>query len=77
MTLQWHGPHYVTSRNHMGTARLGSIVAVSEDPLEFEAAGASHRPARFWTFGEAQGYLEGPGNRPTVTPEIWQKELNQ
>lgn len=75
MTASWHGPHYVTSHNHMEITRLGSIVAVSEDPLEFEAAGASHRPARFWTFGEAQGYLEGPGNRAAVLRSVWEREM--
>jgi hypothetical protein len=71
---QWHGPHLVIAENQQETERLGSITAEPVDPpMAYVAAGLFHRLRTFNTFGDAQQYLEAPGNRRAV--ENWEGEL--
>ena len=71
---QWHGPHLVLVRDNIEVARLGSIAAEPVDPpMAYQAAGVCHRLVVVNWFGEAQDYLEGPGNRAPVLE--YEKEL--
>lgn len=76
MSTQWHGWHLCQVEDHQEVQRLGSIRALdftrqARPITEFEAAGLYHRPASFWSFGEAQAYLESPGNQPPL--RAWQE----
>lgn len=79
MTL-WHGWHLSEVTNHTETCRLGAVCpepvqSCGDPPSEYVASGVYHRPARFWTFAEAQAYLDGRGNRRSVGGEVWAAEL--
>ena len=74
----WHGPHLSVVERHQEVERLGSIRAMdqaSNRPVEWLACGVYHRLASFWSFGEAQAYLDGRGNRAPVSAEAWSAEL--
>lgn len=74
MTRQWHGSHLVIAENDQETERLGSIAAEPVDPpMAYVAAGLFHALRTFNTFGEAQAYLESPGNRRAN--DSWNEEL--
>jgi hypothetical protein len=80
MMTQWHGWHLCAVEDNIEMQRLGSIHPEpiemwGDQPTEYAAAGVYHRPAAFWTFEEAQQYLDGRRNRPPVSAAAWSWEL--